>query len=1106
VRFSLIALSALLCSSLLVPGPLAAAKADKKDASKGSKKTEKEESKLSSATLSGLAFRNIGPALTSGRIIDIAVDPTDDNTIFLAVAAGGVWKTTNHGVTWTPVFDGEGSYSIGCVVIDPKNPNVVWVGSGENNSQRSVGYGDGVYKSLDGGTSWQKMGLEQSEHIGKIVIDPRDSNVVYVAAQGPLWSPGGDRGLYKTMDGGKTWNRVLDLGEHTGASDLLVDPRDPDVLIVSAYQRRRHVFTVINGGPEGGIHKSTDGGKTWRKLKGGLPGGDIGRIGLAQSGADHDVVYAIVEAADKGGFYRSTNLGETWEKRSSYVSGSGQYYQEIFADPNDVDRVISADVFSQITHDGGATWSSLPEDLKHVDNHAFWIDPADSRHILNGNDGGFYETWDSGANWQFFGNLPVTQFYRVAVSNDKPFYYVYGGTQDNFTLGGPSRTLTEHGIANSDWFVTVGGDGFQSQVDPEIPSIVYSQSQYGNLQRFDRKSGEATDIMPQPAVGEPELRWNWDSPVIISPHKASRLYFAANKLFRSENRGDAWTAISPDLTRQLDRNKIPVMGKIWPVDSIAKSRSTSPYGNIVALAESPKQAGLLFVGTDDGLVQISEDDGATWRKTDSFPGVPVNTYVSDLFPSEHDADVVFAAFNNHKNGDFKPYLLRSDDRGKTWTSIAANLPERGSTWTVAQDPVRRDLLFVGTEFGIFTSIDYGKRWLELEGGVPTIAVRDMVIHKRDHALVLATFGRGFLVLDDLGPLRQIDETTFEQGFVTFPVPQALAYNPALPLGMRGKAFAGASYFLAPNPEFGAKFTYYLKDGLKSLKDQRRDAEKKIDKDKGTHEIPSWEALRAEAAEDKPTIIATVRDSEGHVVRRLTGPTGAGIQSIQWDLRYPPPDAVNLEPGPVELFSTPPRGPAALPGSYTVSFQQMVNGKLSDVGQPQTFEVVPVGALSLPAPDRRELLAFHQKSARLARALEGAIGLLGELDTRVQHLEKAAIDTPNVDLALRAEVERVQGALRAIRVELFGDSVLRRYEEPVPPAVAQRIGRVIEGSWGVTSAPTKTQEDGYRFAAEAFEKTLADLKVSLGEVEALETKLEKAGAPWTPGRLPEWKIE
>ena len=615
-----------LALTLLAPGVALAKKKKKEEA-----KPPEKESRMVTSTFSGLAWREIGPAIASGRISDLAVDPTNPKRYFVAVASGGVWKTENSGTTYEPIFDSQGSYSIGCVTLDPNNPHVVWVGTGENNSQRSVGYGDGVYKSVDGGKSWQKMGLENSEHIGKILVDPDDSNTVYVAAQGPLWRAGGDRGLYKTTDGGTNWELVLEISENTGVSDIVMDPRDSQVLYASAYQRRRRVWALLNGGPESGLFKTTDGGKTWTELKTGLPSVDLGRIGLAISPANPDVLYAIVEAQHgKGGVFRSTDRGASWEKRSDYVSLSPQYYQELFPDPHDVDRVYSMDVWMQVTEDGGKTWNDIGEYYKHVDNHALWIDPEDTDHLLAGCDGGIYETFDRGATWHFKPNLPVTQFYKLAVDNDEPFYNVYGGTQDNFTIGGPSRTNQQHGITNREWFFTLGGDGFQPRVDPENPDIVYSQYQYANLFRFDRRNGEIIDIQPQPEPGDDPLRWNWDSPLILSAHSPSRLYFAAQRIFRTDDRGDSWTPVSGDLTRQIDRNELELMGRVWSVDAVAKNRSTSPFGNIVSLAESPRVEGLLYAGTDDGLVQVQEPGSEEWRKVESFPSVPKMAYVDHL--------------------------------------------------------------------------------------------------------------------------------------------------------------------------------------------------------------------------------------------------------------------------------------------------------------------------------------------------------------------------------------------------------------------------------------------------------------------------------------------
>jgi photosystem II stability/assembly factor-like uncharacterized protein len=1046
--------------------------------------------------------------VVGGRVIDIAVDPRTPTTWYVAAASGGVWKTTNAGITWTPIFEGQGSYSIGCLAVDPKNPLVVWVGSGENNSQRSVSYGDGVYKSTDGGKSWENVGLKKSEHIGKIVIDPRDSNVVYVAAQGPLWAPGGDRGLYKTTDGGKTWKQVLAISENTGVTDVVLDPRNPDVVYAAAYQRRRHVWTLIDGGPEGGIHKSTDGGATWKRLAGGLPRNvDVGRIGLAVAPSRPDTVYAIVEAANKaGGFFRSTDAGGNWEKRSPTIPNSPQYYQEIFVDPENADRVYSMDVLIRVTEDGGASFHPLGEKDKHVDNHALWIDPANRDHLLAGCDGGLYQTWDRGQTWEFKNNLPIAQFYRVSVNNAQPFYEVFGGTQDNFSLGGPSRTINSHGIRNSDWFVTQGGDGFQSQADPEDPDTVYAEAQYGALVRYNRKTGEQLFIQPQPGRGEPALRWNWDSPVIISPHSHTRLYFAANKLFQSDDRGASWRAISPDLTRQIDRHKLKVMGRVWGPDTVAYDTSTSLYGNIVSLAESPVKQGLLYVGTDDGLVQVTDDDGGHWRKLETFPGIPDSTYVSDLEPSPTDADTVYAAFNNMKMGDFKPYLLKSSDQGKTWTSIAGDLPERGSVWTVAQDWVNPNLLFAGTEFGLYFSTDGGHKWIKFDS-LPVTAVRDVVLHRRANDVVIATFGRGFWILDDYSLLRTIKPEALQQEAEIFPVPPAAMYIESAPLGLPGKAFQGAGYYTATNPPFGAIVTYYLKDDLKSRKKQRQEAEQKALKEGGILTFPSWEELRTEERETEPSMLLIVKDEEGNVVRRLTAPAKSGFHRVAWDLRFPASTPIQLQRRERDQFDNTPEGPLAAPGKYTVTLAKQVDDVVTPVGQPRPFEARPLYMSGLTTQDQAAQLAFQRKTASLQRAVMGAAQALDEAQNRLKFIQKAILETPKADLKLVQQARALDLRLQDIEVKLEGDPVIAAHGGATPPAIVDRVQGVVQAHWGTTAQATKTYEEDYNVAAAEFAPVLADLRQAIGvDLKSLEDQLESLGAPWTPGRLPTWKPE
>jgi photosystem II stability/assembly factor-like uncharacterized protein len=789
-----------------------------------------------------LELRSLGPTLTSGRIQDIAVDPRNRSVWYVAAASGGLWKTTNRGLTWKPIFDDHGSYSLGVVVVDPKNPDVVWLGTGENQSQRSVGFGDGVYKSTDAGATWKNVGLPSSEHIGKILIDPRNSDVVYVASQGPLWAPGGDRGLYRTTDGGKTWSAVLTVSPDTGVTDVCFDPRNPDVLYAASYQRRRHQGLLIGGGPESAIFKSEDAGAKWTKLTRGLPEGDLGRIALAVSPQKPDVVYALVTASGNlSGFFRSADGGATWERRMNYMVSDPQYYGEIYADPNHFDRVWVMDLSIMVTEDGGKTLRSARWPI-HPDNHALVFDPTDENHLLVGNDGGLYESYDHGVSWRHFHNLPVTQFYRVAVDNAVPFYNVYGGTQDNGTQGGPSRTPNRVGIRSADWQVLGGADGMQPRVDPMEPDLVYAMTQNGGIFRLDRRTSVSTGIRPRVGMAD-RVRWNWDTPFLISPHEPKRLYLAGSRLYRSDNRGDAWTAISPDLTRQLDPDKMEVMGKVWGADAVTRNRFTTAMSVASAFDESPLREGLLYVGTDDGLIQASEDGGKTWGKTERFPGVPEMAYVSCVRASRCDADTVYATFHQFQRGDFKPYILKSVDRGKNWTSISGDLPERQPVWSLAEDHVNPNLLFVGTEFGLFFTIDGGKHWVRLRGGVPTIQFRDLEIQRREGDLVCATFGRGFYVLDDYSPLRQM-------------TPAVLAQDGALFAPRRTYLYHEKTYVRAPedrpspNPPFGAVLTYHLRENLA----------------------------------DGAKVVLTVTDADGKTVRRLSGPATAGLHRLTWDLR------------------------------------------------------------------------------------------------------------------------------------------------------------------------------------------------------------------------------
>ena len=1055
------------------------------------------------SAIKSMRLRAIGPALMSGRVGDFAVDPRNASVRYAAVCSGGVWKTTDAGVTWSPIFDGQGSYSIGCVTIDPTNPNTVWVGSGENNSQRSVSFGDGVYKSTDNGSSWKNMGLKDSEHIGMIAVDPRDGDRVFVAAQGPLWRSGGDRGLYRTTDGGANWEKVLEISDETGVNEVYIDPRDPDTMYASSYQRRRHVWTLIDGGPESNIWKSTDGGTSWRKLTRGIPGGDKGRIGMAMAPTDPDVLYAIVEAADgKGGVFRSTDRGESWSKRSSFMTSSPQYYNELVPDPHNVDRVYALDTFLNMTNDGGRTWSRVPGGNRHVDDHALWIDPADTDHLLVGCDGGIYESWNLGGDWRFAPNLSVTQFYRVAVDYDEPFYNIYGGTQDNSTLGGPSRTFDSAGSTNADWFVVVGGDGFEPQIDPTDPNIVYGQWQHGGLVRYDRRTGQTVSVVPRPTPDDEPQVFNWDSPVLISPHQHTRLYFAGRRVWRSDNRGEDWTPISPNLTRKLDRNTLEVMGKIQLPEAVAKHTSTSIYGNIVSLSESPLVEGLIYVGTDDGLIQVSENGGGEWRRleVEAIEGVPELTYVSCLRASDTDADTVFLTLDNHKMGDFAPYVFRSDDRGRTWTSIKGDLPERHIAYAIVQDGQSPGLLFVGTEFGAFCTVDGGTHWVKL-GGTPTIAVRDLEIQRRENDLVLATFGRGFYVLDDYSMLRSLSTEMFEAEATIFGVRDPVLYLERSRYGGGGgKGWQGATLFTAANPPYGAALTYFIKDKTQTREEIRKETISKAVKDEQAWDYPTVEQFRAEATEREPRVILVVRDAAGNIVRRIVGDRGKGIHRTYWNLRLSSMRPIRGAGGNGD-------GPLAAPGTYSVEIVREVSGVVTPLTGPESFELRPIGYWSITEAQRTELAAFQKKVAALQGALQATTQVTGEAETRLASLRQAILETPDADPKWFEREEALRLRLNEVVVALRGDPAFDRAAEPEAPSINNRVYSIVGRLWDSNLPPAQSDRDQYTYAAEAYTAALAKLRTLVEwDIPSLEQDLAAAGAPWTPGRPLDWDFK
>ena len=1062
------------------------------------------------ATFKGLEMRSVGPALMSGRIADIAIDPTNSSRWFVGVGSGGVWKTDNRGTTWTPVFDDENSYSIGCVTIDPNNPDTIWVGTGENVSGRHVGYGDGVYRSRDGGKSWENMGLESSERIGMIRVDPRDSNTIFVAAQGPLWSGGGERGLYKSTDGGENWDKVLGDGfgntedddQYTGVSEVHLDPRNPDVVYAVTWQRLRSVGVLMDGGPGTGIHKSEDGGETWRELTNGLPDENLGKTGLAISPQNPDVIYATIELANRsGGFWRSDDGGESWEKKNDYLSGGTgpHYYQELFASPHFEGLVYQMDATMHVTDDGGETFTPWPQDTHHGDHHAMAFDPNDENFLLLGTDGGVYSSYDRGETWLYAANLPITQFYKVSVDYDEPFYNIYGGTQDNNSQGGPSQTWDIAGIRNSDWFITLFGDGHQSVVNPDNPDIIYAEWQQGNVARFDRRTGEITYVKPQAGEGETPERHNWDAPILISPHDSSRVYVATQRVWRSDDHGDTWTAISGDLTRNENRERMPIMGRTWSYDSLWDLYAMSEYNTIVNISESPLVDGLIYAGTDDGLIQVTEDGGQNWRRVDRLPGVPQRFFVNDIKADLHDPDTVYVVVDDHKNGDFSPYILKSENRGRSWKSISSNLPERHVLWRVVQDHAKPELLFLGTEFGVFFTVDAGGTWTKLKGGAPNIPFRALAIQTRENDLVGATFGRSFYVLDDYTPLRSVTEELLTEGKVLFPVREAKWYVPKRLLGCGEpgcQASQGDGYYVARNPDFGATFTYYLAEGLKSARDRRMEAEKDLVDSNENVQFPDWSTIIDEKREDAPAIVFTVRNSGGDVVRQIEAPAEAGFHRVAWDLRYPA-----LQPWSPEYEASffGEGGVLVAPGTFSVTMQQRVDGVLSEVTPAQNFEVVSIRPdPTLPGSTQEQRVVFEIQAEELSRAGNGSVAAIDEIVAELDAV-KATLVRATTDGSLYEIAHSIQQRLKAERDRLTDNPDRSNFKEVEEMTLAARLWHARFTPTGGAYGPTPAQRDSLRIARELYDSTVANLTALEREYATLKQAMDTAKVPWTPGR-------
>ena len=1040
----------------------------------------------------GLKFRHLGPALMSGRISDIAIHPNNENIWYVASGSGGAWKTENSGTTWKPIFDNEKSYSIGCITLDPQNSDIVWIGSGENVGGRHVAYGDGIYKSVNGGKNWQNMGLKKSEHISKIIVHPTNQNTIWVASQGPLWSKGGERGIFKSTDGGKSWIQKLGDDEWIGATDLIIDPRDPKILYAATWQRHRTVAGYMGGGPGSNIYKSTDGGDTWKKIDKGLPKSNMGKIGLAISPQNPDVLYAAIELNRRsGGVFKSSNRGESWSKMSDAVSGGTgpHYYQELYASPHNFDEIYLADNYMQVSFDGGKTFSRMNESEKHVDNHAVAFKKDDPNYILVGCDGGLYESFDKTKNWKFIDNLPLTQFYKIAVDNAYPFYYVYGGTQDNNTQGAPSRTDNIHGIRNSDWFILLGGDGHQPATDPNDPNIVYVQWQRGNLNRHDRITGENINIKPQPKIGEKIDRFNWDSPILVSSHNSKTLYFASQRLWKSEDRGDSWTAISKDLTNNIERIQTPFFGSKQKWDNAWDLYAMSNYSTITSISESPKNSELIYIGTDDGIIQVTEDGGKNWRKTDfsKIIDLPNTSFVNDIKADLYDENIVYAVFDNHKYGDFKPYVFKSINKGKTWKKISNNLPDNTILWRIVQDHVDNQLMFLGSEFGVYFTNNQGQTWNKLKNGMPNISVRDLAIQKRENDLVVGTFGRGIYVLDDYSSLREFKKENVSEEIVLFTPKNAFWYTEKRILGSRRKAAQGDNFYLADNPPYGVNFTYYQANKYKSKKEIRLNQEKELEKNKKEVSTPTWNLLESEKNELTPSVWAFIYSQDGNIVKKVKAINKSGFNRISWDLTSESKNIITKD-----NFENSSRGNLIAPDEYSAQMFKQIEGKYIAVSNKVKFNVVPLKQGALKGSPYNVVVSHWNE--------------VSELRSKIYHLSKQIKDLKNKSLIALKAYQRAELVDEKINMKILSlrEKILELELNVNGSSIKSKVGeqndypRMRDYIWAASSystyGPTKQHKESLQNAHTLYNKFNKEYESLNQQIKPINNSLNKINAP------------
>ncbi len=1109
------AMALLLCAALIGPG--VPVQAQQRVAGPGYE-----------GALKNLRFRSIGPAIMGGRVDDFAVVESDPSIVYVAMASGGVWKTTNGGTTWTPVFDDQPVSTIGDVTVAPSDPSIVWVGTGEANNRQSSSWGNGVYKSSDAGKTWQHMGLTETQAIARIVIHPTNPDIVYVAAVGGLWGPSRERGLYKTTDGGRTWTNILFLNEDTGITDVAMDPQSPGTLLAAAYQRRRTAFGFNGSGPHGGIYKTTDGGATWKKLEKGLPwdpnfrdtprrqaagggGGrqaaqpaqpaqapsaeeegtqglqETGRIGLNFYRKDSNIVYALVEHRN-GGTFRSEDKGETWTKMSD-TNPRPMYYSQIHVDPSNDQRiwVLGAQMF--YSEDGGKTFRTDLVDRIHGDFHALWINPANSAHMIVGSDGGIHWSWDRGRTWEFIDDIPLGQFYEVGVNLDTP-YLVCGGLQDNNTWCGPSETLYSDGIPNGEWFTIGGGDGFYAQFDKYDTNIVYAESQDGNLRRRHLLNSEAKSIRPEPAEGAPRYRFQWNSPIVPSQHTAGTLYYAGNFVFKSTDRGDSWTKISDDLTGGEERDKKEIMGKVPDGYTLSRHDGVQQWPTITTLVESPRNKDILWAGTDDGNLHVTRDGGKTWKNVFSkVPGVPKGTYVSRVIGSQHADGTAYVTFDGHRSNDFGIYVYATTDFGETWKAIRNGIPDNKGVVNVIREHHRNpNLLFVGTEYGAHVSFDRGANWTRIGMGLPTVPVDDIAIHPRENDLILGTHGRSIWILDDITALEQMNPQVAGEDLHLFATRAAIQWRKT---GRTTSASRGHKMFFGENPPDGAILQYYLKKGA----------------DEGEEESAEEQEAQPErgeqARDERPRVRVTISDASGKTVRRLDGPARTGINRMVWNFRADAPITQQALAGVSggfgrSLAAQLRRGGASVdPGTYTVkiSYEGKEATTTVTVNEDPRIQISPEDRAA-----RRKALEELTALARPAFMGQRTVQTLRTaLDSAMQEWKKpgapAVPDTVKKaaeELLKKVDEVYPKFATRPQQQQLGAAGPPLVYTPPPLPNRVLQLGMAIDG-W--TAAPTAPQLEELKLLSEQVREHGTTLRKLVQEdLPALNKLMNEAGVP------------